>query len=189
MSGSTPSSRSRRSSRSSKPRRSRPSAAAKRAPSTAARDQRRPRRRASGRGAAETRRAKTGGLQRPLWIWIGAIALAGDAVQRFIDDAQARGEEILRGGEGTRAPRARKAPARRGGRGTTKRAPTGKWTVAEVAPFPPEAAQRPARRGDNIRRALGVPTHADLLREALDVPLEAHETFLEQRNPPPAARR
>ena len=89
-------------------------------------------------------------LQRPLWVAVGAVALAGDAVQTFLDDALKRGEKLEK--------KARKE---------LKSFTSQKGVTVERVRKAESKAKRKAKRetvklSDRVLSALDMPTHKDI---------------------------
>lgn len=87
-------------------------------------------------------------LQRPLWMAVGAVALAGEAVQDFLSEALKRGEKI--------EARARKELKKR----------TNGKPVAKVKEAPENIRERLEKLdvSESVLHALDLPTHDDLER-------------------------
>ncbi len=101
----------------------------------------------------KTARRRSGpALLRPLWLGLGAVAGARDAVGEFLDDAIQRGEEIetrrrkRTGRTKAKSARAKKAPAR-----ATRKKATGSWFDLDGK-----------RIGDRVRAIFDIPTKQDL---------------------------
>ena len=92
-------------------------------------------------------------VQRPIWIAVGAVAMATEAVQDFLGDALKRGEKL--------EARARKELKKRTN-GAAKPAPQPK------AKAKPKAKNKKAtldagKIADRVLHALEIPTHGDLV--------------------------
>lgn len=91
-------------------------------------------------------------VQRPLWIAVGAVALATDAVQDFLDESLKRGKkleqsarkELKKGVADTR--KTAKATRQKAKKGATKK-----------------LAKDGTRIADRVLHALEIPTHSDLV--------------------------
>jgi len=90
-------------------------------------------------------------IQRPLWMAVGAVALAGDAVSHFLDDALKRGEKL-------------EAKARK----EIKSFTNGKSSPVERVRSAESKAKRSAKRetvkiSDRVLKVFDMPTHKDIL--------------------------
>lgn len=88
-------------------------------------------------------------VQRPLWMAVGAVALASDAVQDFLSEALKRGEKI--------EARARKE---------IKKRSNGKAKAPAAKAKSKPKARRQAGVGniaDRVLHALEIPTHKDIV--------------------------
>ena len=85
-------------------------------------------------------------VQRPLWITVGAFALAADALQDFLDEALKRGKKL--------ESRAR-SELKKGSQETTKARKTVQKRARKVA-------KETNRIADRVLHALEIPTHADI---------------------------
>lgn len=103
----------------------------------------------SAKGGRVTKRdsAESRLLQRPLWIAVGAVALAAEAVQDFMDESLKRGEKL----EG----KARKELKKRRN-GTSKVAHQQKAKARKLA-------KQSGRLADRVLNALEIPSHRDIV--------------------------